>query len=63
MSIFNVNIECRSWSILLILVDLVDIWPVDPKNGFERPCQSTLDSPIDFNGNLISEFNIGPMDQ
>ena len=50
-------------SILVDFVDLVDIWPVDPENGFERPCQSTLKSPIDFNGNQISEFSIGPMDQ
>ena len=35
----------QSWSIL------VDLWPVDTKTGFERPCQSTLGSPIDFNGN------------
>ena len=38
-------------SILVDLVDLVDLWPVNPKTGFERPCQSTLGSPIDFNGN------------
>ena len=39
-------------SILSILVNLVDLWPVDTKMGFERPCQSTLGCPIDFNGNL-----------
>ena len=47
MSIIDVDF-CRSW---LIMVDPVDLWPVDPKTGFERPCQSTLGSPIDFNGN------------
>ena len=52
MSIFVVNFLGRFWSILSILVDLVDLWPVDTKMGFERPCQSTLGSPIDFNGNL-----------
>ena len=50
-------------SILSILVDLVDLWPVDTKTGFERPCQSTLGSPIDFNGKWISDLNIGPMGQ
>ena len=31
--------------------------------GFERPCQSTLGFPIDFNGKQISDFNIGPMER
>ena len=63
MSIIVVNILGQFWLILLILVDLVDLWPVDTKMGFERPCQSTLGFPIDFNGKQISDFNIGPMGQ
>ena len=54
------SVDFINW--LLILVDLVDLWPVDTKMGFERPCQSTLGFPIDFNGNQISDFNIGPME-
>ena len=63
MSIMDIDIWSWFQSILSILVDLVDLWPVDTKNGFERPCQSTLGSPIDFNGNWLSDLNIGPVGQ
>ena len=61
VAILDVNLG-RFCQFRLILSILVDLCPVNTKTGFERPCQSTLGSPIDFNGNQISDFNIGPME-
>ena len=46
---------------LIFDVDLVNLWHVNPKIGFERLWKSTLGCPIDFNVIQISDFNIGSM--
>ena len=56
---FGIHLGCQYlMSILVDLVNLglVDLWPVNPKMGFERPCQSTLGFPIDFNVKLDLRF-------